>query len=99
MNDTLCRGAWDKGCTDIMYMIIEYQNYPIISLLTQPRGYCVNMLYLLVPCGLAINRRRHFLSGIILIRGFPKIRLQIMMIMMAETETEKLLFKHLDGTF
>ncbi len=34
MNDTLCRGAWDKGCTDIMYMIIEYPNYPIISLLT-----------------------------------------------------------------
>ena len=25
--------AWDKGCTDIMYMIIEYPNYPIISLL------------------------------------------------------------------
>ena len=23
MNDTLFRGAWDKGCTDIMYMIIE----------------------------------------------------------------------------
>ena len=21
MNDALCRGAWDKGCTDIMYMI------------------------------------------------------------------------------
>ena len=33
MNDALCRGAWDKGCTDIMYMIIEYPNYPIISLL------------------------------------------------------------------
>ena len=25
-----------KGCTDIMYMIIEYPNYPSISLLTQP---------------------------------------------------------------
>ncbi len=46
MNDTLCRGAWDKGCTDIMYMIIEYPNYPIISLLTQLRGNCVNMLWL-----------------------------------------------------
>ena len=30
MNDALCRGAWDKGCTDIMYMTIEYPNYPII---------------------------------------------------------------------
>ena len=36
MNDALCR----------MYMIIEYPNYPIISLLTQPRGNCVNMLWL-----------------------------------------------------
>ena len=25
MNDALCRAAWDKGCTDIMYMTIEYQ--------------------------------------------------------------------------
>ena len=33
MNDALCRGDLDKGCTDIMYMIIEYLNYPIISLL------------------------------------------------------------------
>ncbi len=33
MNDGLCRGAWDKGCTDIMYMIIGYRNYPIISFL------------------------------------------------------------------
>ena len=32
MNDTLCRGAWDRGCTDIMYMIIEHPIYPIISL-------------------------------------------------------------------
>ena len=46
MNDALCRGAWDKGCTDIMYMIIEYPNYPIISLLTQLRRNCVNMLWL-----------------------------------------------------
>ncbi len=46
MNDALCRGAWDKGCTDMMYMTIEYPNYPIISLLTQPRGNCVNMLWL-----------------------------------------------------
>ncbi len=42
MNDTRCRGAWDKGCTDIMYMTIEYPNYPIISLLTQPTENCVN---------------------------------------------------------
>ena len=34
MNDALCRGAWDKGCTDIMYMTIEYPNYLIISLLS-----------------------------------------------------------------
>ncbi len=44
MNDTFCRGAWDNGCTDIMYMTIEYPNYPIISLLTQPTGNCVNVL-------------------------------------------------------
>ncbi len=37
MNDTLCRGACDKGCADIMYMTIEYPNYPIFSFLTQPR--------------------------------------------------------------
>ena len=43
MNDTLRRRAWDKGCTDIMYLNIEYPNYPIISLLTQPRGNCVNV--------------------------------------------------------
>ena len=43
MNDALCRGAWDKGRTDIMYMTIEYLNYPIITLLTQPRGNCVNV--------------------------------------------------------
>ncbi len=24
MNDTLCRRAWDKNCTDSMYMTIEY---------------------------------------------------------------------------
>ena len=46
MNDALCRGAWDKGCTDVMYMALEYPNYPIISLLTQPRGNCVNVLRL-----------------------------------------------------
>ena len=46
MNDALHRGAWDKGCTDIMYLTIEYPNYPIISLLTQPRGNCVNVLRL-----------------------------------------------------
>ncbi len=46
MNDALCRGAWVKGCTDIIYMTIEYPNYPIISLLTQPRGNYVNMLWL-----------------------------------------------------
>ena len=44
MNDTLCRGAWDKGCTDIMYMTIEYPNYPIIYLLTKPSGNCVTVL-------------------------------------------------------
>ena len=44
MNDAPYRGAWDKGCTDIMYMAIEYPNYQIIFLLTQPRGDCVNML-------------------------------------------------------
>ena len=44
MNDALRRRAWDKGCTDIMYLTIEYPNYPIISLLTQPRGNCVNVL-------------------------------------------------------
>ena len=37
MNDASCREAWDKGCTDIMYMTIEYPNYPIISFHTQPR--------------------------------------------------------------
>ena len=26
MNDALCRGAWDKGCTDIKYMAIEYDS-------------------------------------------------------------------------
>ena len=46
MNVALCRGAWDKGRTDIMYMTIVYPNYPIISLLTQPRRNCVNMLWL-----------------------------------------------------
>ena len=44
MNDALCNEAWDKGCNDIMYMTIKYPNYPIITLLTQPRGNCVNML-------------------------------------------------------
>ncbi len=44
MNDALCRGAWDKGCTDIMYMNIENPNYQIISLLTQPRGNCETVL-------------------------------------------------------
>ncbi len=29
MNDALCRGALDKGCTDIMYMTIEYPNYQL----------------------------------------------------------------------
>ncbi len=42
MNDALCNGAWDKVRTDIMYMTAEYPNYPIISLLTQPRENCVN---------------------------------------------------------
>ncbi len=42
MNDALCRGAWDKGCTDIMYMTIEYPNNSIISPPKQPRGNCVN---------------------------------------------------------
>ena len=46
MNDALRRRALDKGCTDIMYVTIEYPNYPIISLLTQPRGNCVNVLRL-----------------------------------------------------
>ena len=46
MNEALCRGAWDKGCTDIMYMIVKYPIYPIISLLTQPRGNRVNVLQL-----------------------------------------------------
>ncbi len=46
MNDTRCRDAWDKGCIDIMYMTIEYPNYPIIYLLTQPRENCVNVLRL-----------------------------------------------------
>ena len=26
MNDALCREAWDKGCTDIMYMTNKYPN-------------------------------------------------------------------------
>ncbi len=38
MNDALHRGAWDKGCIDIIYLTIENPSYPIISLLTQPRG-------------------------------------------------------------
>ena len=28
MNDALCKGAWDKGCNDIMYMTIAYQSAP-----------------------------------------------------------------------
>ncbi len=36
--NVLRRGVSDKGCIDIMYLTIEYPNYPIISLLTQPRG-------------------------------------------------------------
>ncbi len=44
MNDTLFRWPWDKGCTDIMYMTIEYPKHPIISLLTKPRGNCVYVL-------------------------------------------------------
>ncbi len=44
---------WDKGCTDIMYMTIGYPNYPIISLLTQPRGICVYVMRLK-------NSRFHF---------------------------------------
>ena len=44
MNDALCRGAWDKGCTDIMYMTTDYPKYPIISLLTQQNRHCVNVL-------------------------------------------------------
>ena len=39
--NALFRGALDKGCTDIMYMTIEYPNYPKISLLTQPPLGCV----------------------------------------------------------
>ena len=27
MNDTIRSGAWDKGCTDIMYITTEYPNY------------------------------------------------------------------------
>ncbi len=37
MNEAFCRGAWDKCCTDIMYITIEYPNYPI---LTQSRTCC-----------------------------------------------------------
>ena len=36
MNDALRRGAWDKGCTDIMYVTIEYPNLLNNPLLTQP---------------------------------------------------------------
>ena len=31
MNDAHCRGAWDKGFTDIMRITIEFPNYQIIS--------------------------------------------------------------------
>ena len=41
---TLTREAWDKGCTDIMHVIIEYPNYSTISLLTQPSESWVNLL-------------------------------------------------------
>ena len=50
MNDYLCWGVWDKSCIDFIYMIIEYPNYPIISLLTQPRGNCVPVLQLSYHC-------------------------------------------------
>ena len=46
MKNALCRGAWDKGRTDIMDLTIEYPNYSIIYLLTQPRENCVNVLRL-----------------------------------------------------
>ena len=37
MNDTLRRGAWDKKCTDIMYVTIEFTNYPVISYTTKEK--------------------------------------------------------------
>ncbi len=36
MNDSLRTGAWDKGSAEMMYLTIEYPNYSITSLLTQP---------------------------------------------------------------
>ena len=55
MNNTLCGGAKNKGCSDNMYnyMTIEYPNYQIFSLLTQPRENCVNVMRLR-------NSRFHF---------------------------------------
>ncbi len=38
MNDALRRGAWDKGCTDVTCVTIEYPNYSMIYPLTQPEG-------------------------------------------------------------
>ena len=32
-----------SGCSDILYMTIEYQIYSVIFLLAQPEGSCVNM--------------------------------------------------------
>ena len=46
MNAALFRGIWDRSCTDIKYMTIEYPNYPIISLLTLPMENCMNLLRL-----------------------------------------------------
>ena len=42
INDTFLRAALDKGCTDIMYLTIEYPNYSLISL----GGSCVDLMRL-----------------------------------------------------
>ena len=36
MIDAHCRGAWDKGSTDIMHVTIKYPNLLNNPLLTQP---------------------------------------------------------------
>ena len=40
MNDAFNRGAWSKGCVDVIHLIIEHPNYLTILLLTQPGGGC-----------------------------------------------------------
>ena len=76
MYDALHKGAWDKGCNDIMYMTIAYQSAP--SNYTTKGKLCVNVLRLRNSCfhfGTLSSVRYHWIMTPSMVKCFGRSKL------------------------